>query len=346
MYRDRRDEPAGQHRGVRDQGRATDPGRADAGAHPGLRPADHRHRRRGDQGDRGRLRRARWWPATRWVCPGCRSGTTRAARHAWRPGAAAAADQADRPPRPAPGPTRSPTARAPRPEPVTVFEAKPMAGKDLGTDAQRRAPGTRREDAGRDQAGERHRGDPALHRSRAGRRERTGEQGPVRWPPSGRIAPGSTFKVVEPLALLRAGLKPHSSVKCPRDDHRGRAAVQELQRLPERPARHHHAADRARPVLQHRVHRQRGQAERRRPGRRGRLARVWASTTTSASRPSSARCRTTPSATGRAAAHDRPGQGPGLAAGDGRGRRVGQRRARRCSRSWSTESGASRRPSR
>ena len=54
-----------------------------------------------------------------------------------------------------------------------------QAGRRQGpaADAQRLSPAARREDPRRHQAGECHRGDPALHRSRAGRRERFGQQG-------------------------------------------------------------------------------------------------------------------------------------------------------------------------
>ena len=70
-------------------------------------------------------------------------------------------------------------AAAPAPAaPVTVFEAKPVAGKDLRLTLNALPAGARREDPGRHQAGERHRRDPAVHRSRARRGERIGEQGP------------------------------------------------------------------------------------------------------------------------------------------------------------------------
>ena len=50
----------------------------------------------------------------------------------------------------------------------------------------------------------------------------------------GQSAPGSTFKTVSSLALLRAGLTPDTVVPCTAHDHRRRQAVQELHRLPGR----------------------------------------------------------------------------------------------------------------
>ena len=64
----------------------------------------------------------------------------------------------------------------------------------------------------------------------------------------GQAAPGSTFKTVSSLALLRAGLTPDTVVPCTPHDHGGRQGVQELHRLPEQRARRHPAADRASPT--------------------------------------------------------------------------------------------------
>ena len=121
---------AGQRPGLRDPGRAADRGRADAGADPRLRPADHRHGRRGDQGDRRRLRRCGRGRRPGRVCPVCSAATTSSCgarpgyRSSWSPAkpTGALGQPVARSPSPSPVPT---------PEPVTVFEAKPVAGEDL-----------------------------------------------------------------------------------------------------------------------------------------------------------------------------------------------------------------------
>ena len=89
----------------------------------------------------------------------------------------------------------------------------------------------------------------------------------------GQFAPGSTFKTVSSLALLRAGLTPRHRRAVHADDHGRRQAVQELLRLPEQRARRHPAADRAGQLVQHGLHLAGAEAVRHRPVRRRGLAR-------------------------------------------------------------------------
>src|SRR5215218_3804332 len=109
-----------------------------------------------------------------------------------------------------PSPTPSPTAE---PEPIVLFEVKPVAGKPLTTTlniglqqlAERTLANTKPASALvaiRPSTG-------AIVAAANGEGNRGQSLATV-----GRAAPGSTFKVVSALALLRAGLSPQSSVKC------------------------------------------------------------------------------------------------------------------------------------
>ncbi len=111
-----------------------------------------------------------------------------------------------------PSPTPSPTAEA---EPVVLFEAKAAPGKPLTTTlnvglqklAERTLAGTKPASALvaiRPSTG-------AIVAAANG----DGNKGQS-LATMGRAAPGSTFKVVAALALLRAGLTPDSSITCPR----------------------------------------------------------------------------------------------------------------------------------
>jgi cell division protein FtsI/penicillin-binding protein 2 len=110
-----------------------------------------------------------------------------------------------------PSPSPSPTAE---PEPVVLFEAKPVPGKPLTTTlnvglqalAEKTLANTKPASALvaiRPSTG-------AIVVAANGEGNRGQSLATV-----GRAAPGSTFKVVSSLALLRAGLTPESSVKCP-----------------------------------------------------------------------------------------------------------------------------------
>jgi cell division protein FtsI/penicillin-binding protein 2 len=110
-----------------------------------------------------------------------------------------------------PSPTPSPAAAS---EPVVLFEVKPVAGKQLTTTlnvglqklAERTLASTKPASALvaiRPSTG-------AIVAAANGEGNRGQSLATV-----GRAAPGSTFKVVSSLALLRAGLTPESPVKCP-----------------------------------------------------------------------------------------------------------------------------------
>jgi cell division protein FtsI/penicillin-binding protein 2 len=110
-----------------------------------------------------------------------------------------------------PSPTPSPVAE---PEPVVLFEVKPVPGKPLTTTlsvglqklAEKTLAKTKPASALvaiRPSTG-------AIVAAANGEGNRGQSLATV-----GRAAPGSTFKVVSALALLRAGLAPDSSVKCP-----------------------------------------------------------------------------------------------------------------------------------
>jgi cell division protein FtsI/penicillin-binding protein 2 len=110
-----------------------------------------------------------------------------------------------------PAPTPSPAAET---EPVVLFEAKPVAGKPLTTTlnvglqklAEKTLATTKPASALvaiRPSTG-------AIVAAANGEGNRGQSLATL-----GRAAPGSTFKVVSALALLRAGLTPQSSVKCP-----------------------------------------------------------------------------------------------------------------------------------
>jgi cell division protein FtsI/penicillin-binding protein 2 len=110
-----------------------------------------------------------------------------------------------------PSPTPSPAAET---EPAVLFEAKPVAGKPLSTTlnvglqklAEKTLATTKPASALvaiRPSTG-------AIVAAANGEGNRGQSLATL-----GRAAPGSTFKVVSTLALLRAGLTPQSSVKCP-----------------------------------------------------------------------------------------------------------------------------------
>jgi cell division protein FtsI/penicillin-binding protein 2 len=110
-----------------------------------------------------------------------------------------------------PSPTPSPAAEA---EPVVLFEVKPVAGKPLTTTlniglqklAEKTLAATKSASAlvvVRPSTG-------AIVAAANGEANRDQSLATV-----GRAPPGSTFKVVSTLALLRAGLTPQSSVTCP-----------------------------------------------------------------------------------------------------------------------------------
>jgi cell division protein FtsI/penicillin-binding protein 2 len=110
-----------------------------------------------------------------------------------------------------PSPTPSPAAET---EPAVLFEAKPVAGKSLTTTLS----------VGLQKLAEKTLATTKPASALVAIRPSTGEivaaaNGEGNRGQSlatlGRAAPGSTFKVVSTLALLRAGLTPQSSVKCP-----------------------------------------------------------------------------------------------------------------------------------
>ena len=76
----------------------------------------------------------------------------------------------------------------------------------------------------------------------------------------GRYAPGSTFKVVSALALLRAGVTPGTRGALPGHDLGRRQELQELRRLPGLGPRRDHLRGRTRQLVQHGVHLPAGQA--------------------------------------------------------------------------------------
>ena len=210
---------------------------------------------------------------------------------------------------------------------MTVFESKPMAGKPLRDHAEHRPAEPGRADPGQDQAGRGPGRDPALDRGGASPPPTTPAPRASRWPPSAgrRPAPRSRWSVRSPCS--GPGWSPTLVGELPEHRDRGRQGVRELRRLPgERPG-HHQPADRAGPVLQHRVHRPARPGQGAGPGRGRRLARGRASTTTSASRSFFGSVPDDPTATGRAAALIGQGKveaSPLAMAGGGR---VGQRRA-------------------
>ena len=138
----------------------------------------------------------------------------------------------------------------------------------------------------------------------------------------GQFAPGSTFKSVSSLALLRAGLTPGSTLDCAGADHRQRQGLHQLLRLPERSPGLDPPELGGGQLLQHGVHRGAGPHQGRRPRRGCRLA--------------GPRGRPRPRVPGvlRSGADsgvrdgggrrpDRSGPDPGLADGDGGGDRLG-----------------------
>ena len=112
---------------------------------------------------------------------------------------------------PEPAPSPSPSSSA---APVTVFEAKPVAGKDLQLTLNRYLQ----------RLAEKTLADTKPASAIVAIKPSTGAvvaaaNGPGNADQNlatiGQAAPGSTFKVVSSLALLRAGMKPTSKLKCP-----------------------------------------------------------------------------------------------------------------------------------
>ena len=170
---------------------------------------------------------------------------------------------------PSPSPTPSPSTA---PEPVTVFEVKPVAGKPLTTTLQVTLQKLAEKTLAKTKPA------AALVAIRpstgavlvAANNSATKGQSLAT---VGRNPPGSTFKVVTSLALLRAGLTPDSKVTCPRTvDVNGK----EFHNYSDYPSSHLGSIDLRTalgPVLQHRVHRTAGKAEGLRAGGCGGLAR-------------------------------------------------------------------------
>ena len=105
----------------------------------------------------------------------------------------------------------------------------------------------------------------------------------------GNYAPGSTFKAVSALAMLRSGLTPSSTVNCPSSLTVGTYTFGNYSGYPSSVAGPDPAQHSLRAVVQHGLRRARRSPSpasscTRRPGRSG-----WAPTTTWASRPTSAR---------------------------------------------------------
>ena len=203
--------------------------------------------------------------------------------------------------------------------------------------------------------------DPALQDERRGaarrrraRRARWSRSGPATarsWPPPtaratagqnfatyGQFAPGSTFKIVSSLALLRAGLTPDSRCRARRRSSVDGKAFKQLLRLPEPAHRRHPAAHRARATRAT----PRSSAARDELGE-GDLADAAASPRPRRRPrprlPGLLRQRRAAGAETEAAARpDRPGHDPRLADGDGRRDRVRPGGASWSSRGWSTRS--------
>jgi len=113
-----------------------------------------------------------------------------------------------------PSPSSAPSSSASPAPPVTVFEAKPVTGKDLRLTLNDYLQ----------QLAEKTLADTKPASAIVAIRPSTGAvlaaangsgNKDQNLATAGQAAPGSTFKVVSALALLRAGLKPSSEVKCP-----------------------------------------------------------------------------------------------------------------------------------
>jgi cell division protein FtsI/penicillin-binding protein 2 len=113
-----------------------------------------------------------------------------------------------------PSPSGGPSGSASPAAPVTVFEAKPVAGKDLRLTLN----------VYLQELAEKTLGDTKPASAIVAIRPSTGAvlaaangsgNSDQNLATTGQAAPGSTFKVVSALALLRAGVKPSSEVKCP-----------------------------------------------------------------------------------------------------------------------------------
>ena len=120
-----------------------------------------------------------------------------------------------KPPRSSVSPSPSPSSStAPAVAPVTVFEVKPVAGKPLQTTLNIALQGL----AEKTLAGTKPAAALVAIRPSTGAvvaaANNAGTKGQS-LATVGRAAPGSTFKVVSALALIRAGLDPTSTVRCP-----------------------------------------------------------------------------------------------------------------------------------
>ena len=118
---------------------------------------------------------------------------------------------------------------------------------------------------------------------------------------AGKEAPGSTFKIVSSLALVRKGATADTKLPCTETLTVNGRRFSNYTTYPEGQARRHPDADRPRLLVQHGLHQpaREGEPGRPRPPRRSRSA--WARSSTCPSPASSARCRrpTTSSSTRR-----------------------------------------------
>ena len=112
----------------------------------------------------------------------------------------------------------------------------------------------------------------------------------------GQAAPGSTFKTVSSLALLRAGLTPDTVVPCTPTITVDGKEFKNYSDYPSQRARRHPVPDGRGQLVQHRLHLAGPEAVGDEPVRRRGLPGHRASTTTSASRRTSARPTRTPRA--------------------------------------------------
>ena len=184
-------------------------------------------------------------------------------------------------------------ARAPRREPVTVFEVKPVAGKPLTTTLQVTLQKLAEKTLGQDQAGRGAGRDPPVDRRGSGRGEQLGDQGPVA---RDRRAESAGIDVQGGHLAGAAAGRPHPGLEghVPAYDRRQRQGVPELQRLPEQSPRDRSTCGPRSPSPATPRSSDSAGSSRAPRWRMPRARSASASTTTSASRRSSVRCRTTP----------------------------------------------------
>ena len=145
---------------------------------------------------------------------------------------------------------------------------------------------------------------------------------------TGQYAPGSTFKVVTSLALLRSGMGVDDVVSCPATTVVDGRSFKNYDDYPAVRAGRHHPDPGRRPVLQHGPHRQRRPARRRRAGCGGpgpRARHRPRPRVPGLLRPGP----TSRHSDGRRRRHDRPGHRARQPLRDGHGRRVGPGRSGR-----------------